>query len=196
MRSLNAPLMTRRMRLGGTAVTAVGAMALAATVMATAAGASGGTLGTVKTSGEIAGSFTVAQTTTGPDGIPIQGCQVGQESTQLLVNMPSTKVTLNGKPLTTKVASIVVGVTKNGNSEQITSTGSAGVELQITTGGQNYNWAATSGTVSTKAKGDGGSFNVTMAPAGQGSGDSLEAGKATMPAKMNGSFSSCHPFHD
>jgi hypothetical protein len=195
MRLLHAPL-THRMRLGGIAITAIGAMALASATWPAPAGASGGSLGTVKTSGEIVGSFTVEPTTTGPDGIPIQGCQVGQESTQLLVNMPSTKVTLNGKPVTAKVASVVVGVTKNGNSEQITTTGTAGVELQITAGGKNYNWAATSGTVSTKAKGDGGSFNVAMGPAGQGSGDTLEAGKATMPAHMNGSFSSCHPFHD
>jgi hypothetical protein len=42
MPSLNAPLVTRHMWLGGTAVTAIGALALASTMM-------------VKTSGEIAG---------------------------------------------------------------------------------------------------------------------------------------------
>jgi hypothetical protein len=191
---MDSRLSTRALRLGGSVFTALSALALASTALATAAGASGGTLGTVKTSGQVSGKITLSSTTTGPDGIPLHGCQVGQESTQILINLPSTKVTLNGKSVRIKGSDIIVGVTKNGNTEQITPTGSAGVELQIVTGGKNYNWAATSGTVNTKAKGNGGSFNVTMPPAGKASGNAIEAGKATLTAKMSGSFSSCHAF--
>lgn len=157
---------------------------LASTVMSLSAGASGGTLGQFKATGSVSGNMTLDKMTSGPEGLSIEGCQVGQESTQILLNFPATKLSVSGHSESMKDIEVTIDVLKNGNTEKATATSQAEVGFFYNIGKKTSIWKSDSGTITTKPKGDGGSFNVGLIP-------STNA-KGTM--KLSGSFSSCHPF--
>jgi hypothetical protein len=85
-------------------------------------------------------------------------------------------------------------VSKDGESEQISSGSSAEVSLIIAIGKKNFEWLSTSGTATLKPKGNGGTFNADLVPGGTLSGNATQSGGATEAVHMSGSVSSCHPF--
>lgn len=131
---------------------------------------------------------------TGPDGVPIEGCQVGQVPTQIVLNFPTLKFPLNGHTATEKYVEAVVGVVKDGDHEKI-NYGFSDVVFDLTVGKKTYSWSSTSGTISTKAMGDGGSFDAHLVQSGDvPGGNPYESGSATKPVHVIGAWSSCHPW--
>jgi hypothetical protein len=145
-------------------------------------------------SGQVAGTVKLLKTIPGSFGTSLHGCQVEQESTQININVPSGNVLLNGRKTAVKDVEITLAVAKTGNTEQATPTSKALV-YALNVGTKTYLWTSTSGTVSTKAKGDGGAFNVGLVPSGSMPGGvPAQSGGATKPVHLTGSFSSCTPW--
>jgi hypothetical protein len=136
-------------------------------------------------SGQISGTITLDKTVPGPEGLSVEGCQVGQESTQILLNLPNSKLTVKGHSTSVKSVQVTVNVAKNGNAEKVTATSNAEVAFIFKTGSKVNIWRSDSGTVTTKSKGNGGSFSTGIVP---------QTGTATGVTKMSGSYSSCHAF--
>ncbi len=171
-------------------VTAVSLVGISTVLLPTAAGASGSTF---TLTGQAAGTLKWVPQTTGKYGTPLHGCQVGQESTQIVVNFPATKLTVNGHPAAATAIVAFVTVTKVGGTEQNAGTKSHFV-LDLNVGSHLYAWEATSGSVSTKAKANGGSVDAGLLPIGQVTGTAVQSGLATKPVHISGSWASCNPW--
>jgi hypothetical protein len=176
-----------------------GAVAL---VLATAVTATAGTIGSFTFTGQVAGKLTVPQVGDvkkyGVE-VPFKGCQVGQESTSALINFFNVKLALNGKSTAETAVVANLQVSKTGVSESLvpnTADDNNSFSFSVTVGTKTYNWAAKSGTLTTKANDDGGSVNAELVPAGNNHGqdDPLESGAATKPVHVSGSWSSCTPW--
>jgi hypothetical protein len=156
------------------------------------------TLGTFKLTGQVTGTVTATAMVKGADGLTGYGCQLEQGApVSENVFLPVSKLSLNGHSTTLTAIEVTVGVASDGAGEHInrTSDPNAVVELALNVGTRTYLWTATSGTVSLKAKGDGGSFTADLVPSGSlPGGTPLQSGGATKPLQMSGSWSSCHPF--
>lgn len=191
---------TRALRATAVAFTALCSLVLAPAVMATAAASSGGTIGTFKVTGQVAGTLQVPQQGKGTSGLALYGCQVGVVTTQVLINFFNVKLPLNGHTTAETTAVGNVKVESDGKTESLAPINKTDfvntVSFQLTVGTKTYNWSSISGTVSLKAKGDGGSFNANLLPSGspQVSSDPLASGSATKPVHFTGSWSSCHAF--
>ena len=179
-------------------VTALCSLVLAPAVMATAAAPSAGTIGTFKVTGQIAGTLKVPQEGKGTSGLPLYGCQVGDVSNQVLINFFNVKLPLNGRTTAETAVEGNVKVASDGKTASLAPIDKTNfvntVSFSVTVGKKTYNWSSISGTVSLKAKGDGGSFNASLVPAGSPkvSNDPLASGSATKPVHFSGSWSSCH----
>lgn len=168
-------------------------LVLAPVLSSAQAGAGTPSIGSVTFSGQVAGTTSLLQSVPGQFGTTLHGCQVGQESTQIIINVPNGNVILNGHKTAVKGAEITLNVTKVGDTEHSTPTTQSGVVYEFVVGSKTYSWSATSGTVSTKAKGNGGAFNVGLVPTGSKPGGiPAQSGGATKPVHATGSFSSCH----
>jgi hypothetical protein len=151
-------------------------------------------IGSVKLTGQVVASLTVPTTFTSSMGVTTYGCQVGQESTQIIINVANTTVSLSGHKTAVKAIEFAVGVARNGDSEHITPT-SNDVTFDLNVGAKTYSWTSTSGTVSTKAHGDGGSMHLSFIPTGKRPGGiALQSGGATGPLTISGTWTSCHPW--
>jgi hypothetical protein len=174
--------------------------ATVALVLATAVTAAAGTIGTFSFSGQIAGTLKVPQVGNKKvDGVAVafKGCQVGQESTAALINFFNVKLSLNGAKTAETAVVANIQVTKTGVAESLvpnTADDNNGFTFSVVVGTKTYTWAADSGTLTTKPGDDGGSVNAELVPAGSNTGNPLEAGAATKPVHVSGSWSSCTPW--
>jgi hypothetical protein len=144
----------------------------------------------------LAGTVKLPKMFKGVDGLPTYSCQVQQDGpNQVLIQTGSGTFTLNGHKTKTPGLQIIVDTAKNGDTEQLGSSGtSPTISLGLTVKGKLSTWVSSSGSVTLKAKGDGGSFKAGLVPISNQGGSALETGSATGPVNFSGSFSSCHPF--
>jgi hypothetical protein len=183
-----------KVRSGLVALAALSSLAVAPLIIASPASASGKTIGSYHFTGEVAGTLKVPEQFSGIDGLPTYACQVQQENTQILLQLSKEKLVVNGHRASLSSLQIAASVSKDGATEQISSGSSASVNLIIAIGKKNSEWQSTSGTVTIKPKGNGGSFSADLVPAGTLSGNATQSGGATKAVHLSGSVSSCHPF--
>jgi hypothetical protein len=172
----------------------------AALALVTAATATAGTIGTFTFSGQVAGKLTVPQIGSIKKygvALPYKGCQVGQESTSALINFFNVKLALNGSKTAETAVVANLSVTKTGTTESLVPNAADddnAFTFSVEVGSKTYNWSADSGTLTTKANNDGGSVNAELIPTGSNNNNPLEAGAATKPVHVSGSWSSCTPW--
>jgi len=176
------------------ALAALSSLAVASFIIACPASASGKTIGSYNFTGQVAGTVKTPEQFSGLEGLPTYACQVQQENTQILLQLSKEKLVVNGHKASLSSLQITAAVSKDGESEQISSGSSAEVTLIIAIGKKNSEWQSTSGTVTLKPKGNGATFSAGLVPAGTLSGNATQSGGATKAVHMSGSVSSCHPF--
>jgi hypothetical protein len=193
------PSSKRTRRAIATAALLLGASVAATVLCATAASAGPATIGTFKLTGQIAGTVTLPASAEGSLGVPLQGCQVALHNKQVLINMFTLHLPLNGKIVKESNVEVSVSVAKDGSTASLkySSENLNGIAVLLTVNGSTYSWSSISGTVELKAKGDGGSFTAHLVPTGSAllhNASPITSGKATAPVTISGSFSSCHAF--
>jgi hypothetical protein len=189
----------RTTRLVMVTALAFGAPIVATALTASAASAGPSTIGSLTLTGQIVGKAEVYSSAVSSLGIPLEGCQVGQQNNSVLINLFTLDLRLNGKVVKESDAEVTIQVAKDGASSSLKFSNETpnGVGLQLVAGGSTYLWSSLSGSVELKSKGDGGSVNATLVPAGSTllhASNSLESGKATSSITIAGSWSSCHAF--
>jgi hypothetical protein len=148
---------------------ALGCFAVASLLPVAAASASAGTF---KVSGQAAG--TLSETT----------CLINQGAAVLPFDNTDLKVNGHSVAATNLIASAHVAAF--GVSVKISPKNTQNyVTFTFNVGSKVYNWQSTSGTITTKSKGNGGSFKTTLEP------QSGTAGGATKSVALSGSWSSC-----
>jgi hypothetical protein len=176
------------------ALAALSSLAVAPLIIASPASASGKTIGSYSFTGQVAGTVKAPEKFSGLEALPTYACQVQQENTQILLQLSKEKLVVNGRKASLSSLQITAAVSKDGESEQISSGSSAEVTFIIAIGKKNSEWQSTSGTVTLKPKGNGATFSAGLVPAGTLSGNATQSGGATEAVHLSGSVSSCHPF--
>jgi hypothetical protein len=163
--------------------------------------ATAGTIGSFALTGQVSATLAVPEEfthtmvmagTTVP-GVALYGCQVGQEDTGIVINIPNQTMKLNGHSVAATGVGFELTVVKDGNSEAITPSNES-VVFDLVVSGRDYQWQGTSGTISTKANGEGGSFNAVLIPSRVDPGVGIPFDNASKSVHVHGSWTSCHPF--
>jgi hypothetical protein len=168
---------------------------LGATVLVGPAGAS--SIGKFTLTGEVVASFKTSSEFNNQESVggslvtePIHGCQVGQQGTnEDVINIPDGKVVVDGKSV--KALAISFQIPTDGKTDTITAT-SDQMEFGLDVGKLTYAWLAASGTITTKANGQSGSFNVTLEPLKVNGSYGANSERSSVQAK--GSWSKCTPW--
>jgi hypothetical protein len=177
-------------------VAALGAL-IGATIIGAPAGASGSSIGKFSLTGQVVASLKTSTEFNHSSDLggtvvstPEYGCQVGQSGTNSdVINVPDGKLVVNGK--STKATGISFSVPTSGKTVALTAT-SNDLAFSFAVGKLSYVWESVSGTITTKANGQSGTFSATFDPAKTPSG-TLSSGAKT-PLQVKGSWTSCHPW--
>jgi hypothetical protein len=154
-----------------------------------------GAASTFAVTGQIQGGIPWSPTLKNQYGVLEAGCELTQTSTEIDLAFPNTKVTLNGKSVEATDIGVSVVVNKLGDTEKNGGTFATGhFVLNVTVGSKDFDWVAATGTVSTKAGGDGGSVNAVLDPAWQLMGIKDQSGSATKSVHISGTWASCLPY--
>ena len=190
--------MSRRRSLARTALWGAATTALVTGLVVGSAGLAGAsTIGTLKVTGQVAGSIKLPKEFTTSLGVGQYGCQVQQENTEDLLNFPASKLSLNGKKTKMTGIALTVNASKDGatTSAVPATDGNQGSQafFDITVGKKSYQWTSTSGSIKVNAKGNGGSVSLGLVPSSQApGGNPIQNGGATTPIHVSITWSSCH----
>ena len=184
-------------RLASLASVAVVGTLICATTMVSPAGASGSSIGSFTLTGQVVAKLKTSKEikfVENLDGTSIpmtlHGCQVGQPGTNAdIINVPAGKVVLNGH--STKVTAIEFSVPFDGKSDTLSTSGSQ-LSFGLEAGKLSYLWVSTSGTLTTTAKGQSGTFSATLVPSATGTATGND--QASKPLQVSGSWASCTPW--
>jgi len=165
-------------------------------LFASTAFASSNKIGSFQMSGEVSGSITIPTESSSTPGYAFYGCvgQSSQSSTPaVLLQLTSAKLQVDGKSTTATGIEITVDVPSTGTTAKLMANGEAKVELVLVSKGKTYLWASISGSAKITSRGTG-SLSASLLPAGSASlaDNPVESGKATKPAQLNGTWTSCH----
>lgn len=168
---------------------------IGATLMSSPAGAS--SIGKFTLSGEVVASVTTSSEFNNQESlggtlvtVPVHGCQVGQQGTNSdHINIPDGKFVVDGKSV--KALAIAFDIPTDGKTDTITAT-SDQMEFGLDVGKLTYAWLAASGTITTKANGQSGSFNVTLEPLKVNGSYGSNSERSSVQAV--GSWSKCTPW--
>jgi hypothetical protein len=199
---MRIPLHTSSARRSCIPVVGLALIALAAIALAAPAAASNSTIGSLKFTGQVAGTVKLTRTETAKPYYVLTGCQLSGSEGQFLFNVPNSKLPISGKKTSVTTFVINVWATKYGNTETVSNTagggnGSAEISFTFSAGKKMYSWTATSGTISTKSKGLSGTFKAVLAPTSSlpdDNGDIEGGGPATKPVQLSATWTSCTPF--
>jgi hypothetical protein len=179
-----------RTALWGAATTAV----VSGLVVGSASLAGASTIGTLKLTGQVAGSLKLPKEFTTSLGVGQYGCQVQQENNQDLLNFPVSKLSLNGKKAKMTGIALSVSASKDGAATSaVPGSGGSQAFFNIRVGTKNYQWTSTSGSIKVNAKGNGGSVALGLVPSSQApGGNPIQSGGATKPIHLSITWTSCH----
>jgi hypothetical protein len=183
-------------------------------LMLGAATPTGGTIGTFKFSGELGGTLKAPKRWNLGSTLTQAGCEKTVNKTSFNVFFYNVKLTLNGHETALiggyQGAAILLNVVvrKYGDTESFANRATPGgvpdfgasVNFNAYSGRTAYSWetnagsstVVSSGTITTNAKGTGGSLSATLVPTGTGLPTGV-SGHATALLTIKGSWSSCVP---
>jgi len=168
---------------------------LGATVLVGPAGAS--SIGKFTLTGEVVASFKTSSEFNNQESVggslvtePIHGCQVGQQGTnEDVINIPDGKVVVDGKSV--KALAIAFQIPTDGKTDTISSSSNQ-VQFGLDVGKLTYVWQSSSGTITTTANGQSGSFNLTLTPLTRDGSYGSNSERSSV--KAIGSWSKCTPW--